>query len=507
MNHCKLHLVLFNLGILLFVRCAWSPALFHAYSPVQELQKDLDSLFSDPSFSSAFWGVAVQSLHTGEYLYLHNEHKLFVPGSNVKLFTTAAALLTLGPDYRFKTTLAYKGQIMDSVLTGDLFLQGAGDPTLYSDAFSDSTKGIFECFADSLQSLGIRSFDGHIIGDDSAFEDERWGVGWSWDYLDREYAAPIGALALHENCFEVLICPGDSVGALAVVHVNPDAEACALINRVVTSDSPGISQIRIHRPLYGEEAYLEGHICAGAEPVIKKIAVTDPTRFFVSCFHHYIKQKLVFQERIQDSRDQEISVAAPDSVSRVSSYLSPPLWQIIRVVNQQSQNLYAELLLRAIAHHAGETGSALNGIKIMKKTIAQLGIDSTEAMLVDGSGLSRKNTVTPLSITSLLRVMRSQTAYYLSLPVAGVDGTLEARMTDAAAYGNVRAKTGTLDQVKALSGYVLTADKEELVFAILINHFTASTESVNATQDAVCNRLAIFSRSAKHRDDAGSWRN
>jgi serine-type D-Ala-D-Ala carboxypeptidase/endopeptidase (penicillin-binding protein 4) len=478
------------------VRCAWSP-LLHSPDPVQKLHQDLDYLFSDPCLSNAFPGVAIQSLRTGEYLYLMNEHKLFVPGSNVKLFTSAAALLSLGPDYRYETTLDFKGTLQQTLLSGDLYLRGSGDPTLGVVFADDSTTDAFNTFVSRLQSLGVQSISGRLIGDDSAFEDERWGKGWAWDYLDRDYAAPISALSFHENCIDIHFMPGDSTGTAAGFTSDPDVMSDSIINNVMTMDSSCHSNVTYHKSFFNDQINFEGQISIRDSVLNKRIPVTDPARFTTACFSNILKQNFAdVRLKIKTVND----FCEPDSTSSqavIAVHSSRKLSDIVKVLNQKSQNLYAELVLRTMGRTLGTRGSVKAGLGILKKTLNTIGIDSTQYSLVDGSGLSRKNYVTPSVVVNLLRAMRSQTCarfFVESLPLAGTNGTLSLRMKDTAACGNVRAKTGTLDQVKSLSGYVTTRDGEELAFAILINNFTAPGERTAVLQDAVCERLANYSR-------------
>ncbi len=487
MNHSAILKTVLVFGCTLF-SCSSFQTVHHE-NPKQKLQRDLDYLFSNPALSTAHWGIVIRSLDTGEYYYRRNEYKLFTPASNLKLLTTGTALLKLGPAYRFSTLLYYRGQVIDSVLCGDLVLKSCGDPSISPLFYEDGPLTVYENFADSLRAAGIKAVDGDVVGDGTCFEDEPLGAGWAWDDQSFGYSAQINALSFNDNCIELLFVPADSIGKPASVSVLPCTDYIEVENNVVThAESTHIDCRR--------KANSNRITCSGctARAATKKVAVHNPARFSATLLAKALRRKGI---RISGA------IARPGNKTKsehaVCRHFSPPLPVILTATNKKSQNLYAELLLRTLPGHAGLEATAQNGIKIISEQLKKTGVDPQHIILVDGSGLSRKNKLSPHSLMvflSYLKKHRYGTVFVETLPVAGIDGTLKYRMQGTAAQGNTRAKTGTLDGVSALSGYVTTQDGEELVFSMMVNSFVTSAKTAQFVQDAVCETLANFNSKA-----------
>jgi len=491
-------IILFFL-LILGIGCTRHPSIVQKRDALEKLSHELDYFFSDPSFANAFWGVAIKSIDTGEILYLHNENKGFMPASNMKLFTTASSLLKLGENYRFQTNLYVNGTIDDSgVLQGDLIIRGVGDPTISGRFHDGNATQVFEDWADSLKQKGIRAISGRIIGDDNYFTDEIMGAGWSWDYQSDYYAAQISALSFNDNCEEIIFSPGDSVGAPTTFRLVPQTDYVTVINKVVTADKVKGTDI-----IYNRERGRNIITCSGSLYIEDKnkmdwFSVENPTLFAATIFKETLQKKGIDVKGeaydIDDVIDYRYNSRTEDIVAR---YISPPLSEIVLTINKVSQNLYAELLLRVLGKEFGGEGSAVKGAEIEKELFAKMGINPDYLVIADGSGLSRVDLVTPLSVVKLLTFMYRQPvgeSYVDTLPIAGVDGTIRKRMKGTAAEGNVRAKTGYIGGVRALSGYVTTKDDEHLAFSMICNNYTVPTALANHVQDTVCERLANFSR-------------
>jgi D-alanyl-D-alanine carboxypeptidase/D-alanyl-D-alanine-endopeptidase (penicillin-binding protein 4) len=493
-------LMILGLGsIVLFAGCAKHPALLTKEDAVSKLRAELDYLFSDPSFANAHWGVAIQSLKNGELLYLHNENKGFMPASNMKLFTTAAALLKLGPNYIFNTRVYYSGTLSsDGVLQGDVIIRGCGDPTICERYAAGNATKVFQGWADSLAARGIRRVTGRIIGDDNYFGDEILGAGWSWDYESDYYAAQISALSFNDNCMDIFFMPGDSLGAPSSFQLRPASKFVSVINKVITADRDKGTTINYNRSRGGNKVFCTGTIFIGEKEKHDWFSVENPTLFAADVFRDILKSEdIEVSGEATDIDDLNSYSYLADSDHELAGYSSPHLSEIVTTVNKVSQNLYAELLLRVVGKEIGGEGRASMGARVAKSDFTAMGIDTAQLEMVDGSGLSRLNLVTPMSVVKLLTYMRrfpGYEAFYNSLPIAGVDGTIRNRMVGTAAQGNVRAKTGYVDKARALSGYATTKDGEELAFSVIVNNYTVATALANQIQDAVCERLANFSR-------------
>lgn len=466
-------------------------------TPLNRLKNELDEIFSDPSFSNAYWGVVIQSLETGEYLYRLNEHKNFIPASNMKLFTTAVALIKLGPDFRYKTNLYTDGEIKDGVLYGNLFVRGTGDPTISGRFTNGDVTKTFKDWADSLLKMGIKEVNGDIIGDDNYFDDQYMGTGWAWDDETYWYSAHISALSFNDNCVDLEILPGKKIGDTAIINITPNTNYVKIKNTVITVHPDSATQIDFFRAPGTNTINVFGKISLKSKPYKESISVHNPTLYTVTVLKEVFESKgIKVDGNALDIDDTNLNPNY-ETMKILASYESPPLSEIIKVINKRSQNFYAEQVFRTLGKIFGGEGSTQKSVEVVKNTLAQIGIPPEEISIYDGSGLSRLDLVTPFQILTLLNYMFRHEYFpyfYESLPIAGVDGTLETRMRKTKAQGNVRAKTGYVQYVRSLSGYVKTKDGEMLAFVLMTNNYLVPTSVANSIQDIVCQRLANFSR-------------
>lgn len=492
-------LSLILVSILIISSCSKIKMVRQGRAQTDVLKKELDTIFSDPEFSNAHWGVVIQSLKNGEYLYQKNAHKNFMPASNMKLFTTATALAKLGPDYTYKTQFFTNGGIDSSgVLSGDIIIRGVGDPTITGRYFDGHITQPIENWADSLIARGITTINGNLIGDDNFFDDEILGEGWAWDYQSDWYAAQISALSFNDNCMDVLFLPGSNLGDEAKFQLLPDIEFARIKNHVTTVQ-PGMEKgISFFRKRGTNDVEIYGALALNSSTKKDWFSIENPTRFTVTTFKNVLLHKgIKVTGNCYDIDDFQNFGYELNRESLLFQHSSMPMKEIVATINKVSQNLYAELLLRTLGAYYEESGSSKSGIKVVKDFLAEIGIDPEKFSMYDGSGLSRLNMVTPCQVATLLRHMRKNVQgdfFYDSLPIAGVDGSIKNRMKHTAAEGNARAKTGYIGHVRALSGYVTTIDNEELVFSIIANNYTVPTSKANLIQDHVCERLANFSR-------------
>jgi D-alanyl-D-alanine carboxypeptidase/D-alanyl-D-alanine-endopeptidase (penicillin-binding protein 4) len=474
--------------------CGPKPSAFGPLTAEDRFREEVDRILDDPAFATAYWGIVVQSLKTGEYLYLRNPHRGFMPASNMKLFTTAVALEKLGPDFRYTTFLLADGKVENGVLKGNLLIRGTGDPSLTGRYHDDDPLAVFRQWADSLKSAGIDSIDGRIIGDDNYFEDEIMGTGWSWDYQSDWYAAQISALSFNDNCVDVFLEPGDQPGSPARFFLRPDTRYVHVKNEVKTVRHGLGTAIFFDRRRGTNFVRMFGTIELDRKGFWDWFSVENPTLYTAFVFREVLLHCGIGVRGAAVDIDSLAGYAVPDSIWVVARYFSPPLREIVRTINKVSQNLYAELLLRTLGKIYKDVGDAAHGAEVVKEHLGRWGIDPGQFKMADGSGLSRLNMVTPLQISILLRKMRNNPYFFDSLPIAGVDGTIKNRMKGTAAEGNVHAKTGYIGRVRALSGYVTSADGEEFSFVFLVNNYTVPTPRANWVQDWLCERLANFRR-------------
>ncbi|MCX6167870.1 MAG: D-alanyl-D-alanine carboxypeptidase/D-alanyl-D-alanine-endopeptidase [Ignavibacteriales bacterium] len=465
-------------------------------NPLVELRDQLDDYFNDPNFSSATWGVLVKSLKTGEIIYKRNADKLFIPASNMKLFTSAAALLLLGPNYIYETDFYVNGGLEKGVLKGDLIIQGSGDPTISSRFFPSNQIKIFENWADTLKSKGIWVISGNIFGDDTFFDNVGLGNGWTWDYESSWFEAPSGALSFNDNSIEVKIEPTE-VNFPAKIIITPYTKYVSLVSKVITVDELGESSVSVQRQRGTNQINVTGNIKKDSQPIIEHVSISNPTMFFLTVLREVFERKgIVIQGRIGtiDSSKKNI---LPNDLTPLYTYRSVPLKIIIKELNKNSNNFYAEQLLKTIGLEIYNYGTIENGVKACKEIFNTMGINPENMMMADGSGLSRLDLVTPRQIINLLSFMYKSDEFpnfYESLPIGGIDGTLINRMKKTAAENNVHAKAGYNNNVSALSGYLKTISGEPLAFSIIVNNYLTPSTLANYIQDNVCNRLVNFIR-------------
>jgi len=470
------------------------PAAAPALPPLAALQRDLDAILAAPALEHGHWSVLVKSLKAGDTVYDRDARKLMMPASNMKIVTLAAAAEKLGWDYTYVTSVFTAGPIEDGTLRGDVVVVGSGDPSITS-AEADA---IFGGWAERLKRAGVRTVAGRVVGDDRAFDEVGLGFGWSWDDLPDDYAAGVSALQFNENAVKVTVAPGPAAGASAGVSVTPGGSGLAIVSAVTTGPGGSPASIAARRLPGSMRLALHGTIGAGAAPATLTVSVENPALFFATALRDaLIAHGLDVRgpaAAVGELRDPPARGDAP-----IAAHRSPPLSTLAVRLMKASQNLYAETLLKTLSARAGgRPADAESGRKEAAAALAPWGIDGGSLIQRDGSGLSRYDYVTADALVAILahvdRDERLRTPFEASLPVAGRDGTLANRMKGTPAEGNARAKTGSMSNVRALSGYVTSASGEPLVFSLLANNFDAPAETITRTEDAIVVRLAQFAR-------------
>ncbi len=451
----------------------------------------IDSLFNDPLFDHAFWGVQIKSAHTGKIWYEKNENRMFMPASNNKIPTTAVALSHFGPEYRFTTQVSTNGVVRDSVLHGDLIVFSNGDPTLYERFFFDS-RDVFYDWARHLNSMGIREINGRIIGDDDAFDDRRIGSGWSFDYLDVWYAAEINALQFNENYVDITITPPLMPGGELLVEPNVVSEYFTIETDVVAGDT-GKTKIRVDRDYGSNTIRISGYARTGDASVMYSPSIFNPTLFYGTALKEAFQaQGITVSGSVVDCDDLEDG-SWRDSSRTLIVHESPPFRDILKGLMKRSQNLYAETMARLLGYDEYGLGSFSNGRKVVERQLQEWGIEPGTYVYADGAGLSRYNYWSPVQLVTILETMYHSPfwpVWYEIQSVAGLDGTLKNRMKRTPAEANVHAKTGTIANTRGLSGYVTTQDGELLIFSFLINGHLMQSNETDLITDKVLELLA-----------------
>ena len=474
---------------------------------VEAFRERADKILSAPEVSRGYWGLLIEDAESGEVLFAQNSGRYFAPASNAKLFTLALALATLGPDYKFYTTLESGAALgADGVLNGDLVLMGHGDPNLSSRQIPYQSKTdrtglpeqVLAEMADELLAKGVTQISGNIVGDDSYFTGGEYPSGWAIDDMLWSYGAPVSALEVNDGTLFIEIRPGANTGAPVEFSVEPWANGVFQFRNAMTTGAPGSKpDLRVERNPDSTEFILSGAIPADASPRSIGVANPRPAEYAAALLKSLLEARGVKIYGKAIAR-HESGLPAQASPQCCSSRESPPavlvdheslqLAEAVRVVAKVSQNLHAEMLLRDAAREKTGDPTYDAAVKFAEDFRRGIGITENDVLMSDASGLSRRDLVTPQSVATLLRWAAQQPwadAFRAALPIAGEDGTLSDRMLNTAAADHVWAKTGTLGHVESLSGYATSAAGEKLVFSFFANNHLMKTKAAEDALDAI----------------------
>ncbi|WP_134687277.1 D-alanyl-D-alanine carboxypeptidase/D-alanyl-D-alanine endopeptidase [Brevibacillus migulae] len=463
--------------------------------PDQSVEQ-IDSLITRLERKGATIGVLVKSLDRAadqSILYAHDADRLFTPASNTKIVTSISALLQLGPDFRFHTELSYQGVLQsDGVLQGDLYLKGYGDPSIHSGPPLQVHEGVsIGEIVESLLQKNIRHIQGNLVVDETCFDDQRLGEGWASEYESEYYSAQTAALSLNRGVVQVECRAGTAVGDEIEVTVTPSTSYVKLVLQAKTVAAGEPNTLQIKRERAKNVIRITGNLPM-SEAAAECITVEEPAIYA----GHVLKERL--EEAgisfLPESRVRTGRASAENT--HLASFSSAPLHTLVTHLNKVSDNHYAEMLLKTIGAVKKGEGSAAAGLQVVRETVTELGMAGPFEQR-DGSGLSVYNLFSPRQMVTVLEGMRSKKEFepFLhSLPVAGVDGTLASRMKEESpAFQRVQAKTGTLNAVSGLSGYLATLAGETLIFSIMCNGYAGDTDDLKAVEDQICSALVEYS--------------
>jgi len=464
-------------------------------------------LDASPVARTSFWGVRIVSLEQNRVLFERNANRLFVPASNAKLFTTALALARLGPDYRFQTRVLADRTPGDDGAVESLRLVGGGDPNLSGraipyrrDAPAGDPLAAIEDLAAQIAARGVRSVTADIVGDDTAYVWQPYAEGWSIDDPVWDYGAPVSALSINDNTVSLRVLPGSYRSDPARIVLTPPVEYYEIDNGVRTAAGERKTERRIMVDRLPGERQLRiwGTLPLNDPGETEVLGIEDPALYAACAFRDALARRgIAIRGEARASHLYPNQVAEldngpapePEPGVELARRDSAPLVEDLRITDKVSQNLHAEMALRAVAKARRHVGSREAGIAEEQAFLTEVGIDRASYTFADGSGLSRLDLVTPAAVVRLLAYMHhsaARDAWISLLPVAGLDGTLHARFAGTAAAGRIFAKTGTLSHVAALSGYARRGNGQMLAFSILVNNYNGPAADLRAAIDRVC---------------------
>ncbi|GAB4377120.1 MAG: D-alanyl-D-alanine carboxypeptidase/D-alanyl-D-alanine-endopeptidase [Elainellaceae cyanobacterium] len=443
-----------------------------------QLDEAIAAVTEQPNLQRSHWGILVQTLGDQQTLYAQDADRYFIPASNAKLLTTAAALEELGPQFRIRTSVYQL-----SSQTGGTVLRviGRGDPSF--------TEAQLANLIQQIRDRGISQID-LLIGDDSYFQGDAVNSTWEWEDIQAGYGAPANSLMLNQNAVGLTLVPQAIGQPLQVVWDDPNqAERWQISNRSRTVDTNAPEFLNVGRDFSESILSVRGQLRVGSASEPVAVSIPQPAQHFMQQF-----LQLLLSQGIQVNQTLITHSPSPEQGVEIAAIDSPALPELLVETNQESNNLYAEALLRSLGKTQPlETDTTLeSGLLVLNTTLTRLRINPDSYDLVDGSGLSRQNLISPEAIVQTLQAMNQSayaSTYQQSLAIAGISGTLRNRFQNTGVQGKLRGKTGALSNVTALSGYLAPPDYPELAFSIIVNQTNQPLNQVQGAIDQIVEQL------------------
>lgn len=464
----------------IFLFSAFYNILF-AQAKVNAIQSQIDFLLNDNFFKSSQIAIDAFDLTDNHSIINLNEKLLLHPASNLKILTATAALIFGKKNSKFSTTFYRMGNVIDSVLNGNIFVVGSGDPDFI---YTELDSLIIE-----IKKLGIKKITGNLYGDVSLYDSLYWGSGWMWDDAPSSDVPYLTPLIINSSAIKVAI-NSSKIGEPINFTTIPKADFLHITNKAITTEED-TSDVKITRGWISRNNNIEitGRLFNVAEPDTQEINIYNPDIYFLKLVKQSFNKNRIDFSGIIDT------LSLPDSAKKLLSF-SHSITDILPNLNKESDNLSAESLLRLLAfQNYGKPATAKNGIKMIDSLISILGFNPNNYRIVDGSGLSHYNLISTELITALLKYLYFEqhdvfNLLYSSFAIAGIDGTLKDRMKGGRVFNNVRAKTGSLSGVSTLSGYVTAKNKNLIAFSIFVQNFVGKADKAKEIQDKICKILS-----------------
>ncbi|MDT8402344.1 MAG: D-alanyl-D-alanine carboxypeptidase/D-alanyl-D-alanine-endopeptidase [Bacteroidales bacterium] len=454
---------------------------------VAQIENDIRLFANDTAFRHAGISICLRDAETGDMIAGHNVDMALGSASVMKLVTTAVALETLGPDFRFITRLGYAGNFnpADSSLSGYIVIKGGGDPSIISEYFPDHNRTIINEWADALYNAGIRKVSGSVVADAMIFDYHPAPGGWNWSDLGNYYGAGAHGICIYDNMYRIHFRTGNEGSIPEIIKIEPEIPGLIIENRLISFGNRDNGYIYLEP--YGDYAVIRGEIPPGREDFVLKASIPDPPFLTARLLQQALTERGITFEKPATSLRLSPGIADEYRLSRkvvIHTSYSPALSEIITATNTESLNMFAEQLLKytGLLYSNMERATSQSGIMAVMESLGYFLDDTGGLYMTDGSGLSRSNAISSSFITSLLTYMKSKSRYAAhflnSLPQAATKGTLEHYFKDPVFHNKLKAKSGTSTRIRNYAGYFTTSSGKEMSFAVLVNNFDCSSSEV-----------------------------
>ncbi|MBM4055879.1 MAG: D-alanyl-D-alanine carboxypeptidase/D-alanyl-D-alanine-endopeptidase [Planctomycetes bacterium] len=482
MRSCIIFLVLLSCFSVPFQEINAEPA---------NLNGQLNNILKKYSLKNAHCGINVLSLKNNSPLLQYRSDDLFMIASNMKLFTTATALEYLGPNFTYITSVEADGKITDNgILEGNLIIRGSGDPNLSGRFYNGNILAVPNSWLNAIKDSGINKITGDIIADDSIFDRIYINDTWPKNQLHEWYCAPTSGLSFNDNCIDITFVPQNKVNGKVTLLLEPNTSLITIHNECIYTSVNKQHTYSLYRKPGTNDIWVKGKFWTNAPKKKEWISVHNPSLYLATLFKEMLKKSGISVQgtvRLINKNDREATLLKPIKLAKTTSTME----QSVYVTNKQSQNFYAEQILKTLGAHVRGNGSTEDGLQVIRAFMEKLGFDAGKYQIRDGSGLSKENKLSPNMVTTVLSYMHThkhRKVFYDSLPTSGIDGGLHRRMSSQSYKNKIHAKTGYIAGTSALSGYIDTSKGDMLAFSILINNFKSLHDAKKA-QDAICQFL------------------
>ena len=446
-------------------------------------EKSSETFLADSSLTHASVSLCVADAKTGEIILDYNSGISLTPASVMKIITSAAALEILGPGYAFKTTVSYNGSLnkRSGTLKGNIIILGGGDPALGSGYFSDHYKGFLDSWVTEIKKLGIKKIKGRVITDDSYYDFLPVPSKWLWEDEGNYYGAGAYGLSVFDNTYEIHFKTFSGSFSPVIKEIIPDECRSELSNFLVASGTT--DEGYVFAAPYSKQGWLAGTIPVNQDDFVLKASITDPPLLLAKIMSQKIKAGGIKISDDPTTVRLEQNYKAEKSVP-ITETISPPLSDIIKVLNHESVNLFAEHLIKELGKKIKNVGSTASGAEVINEFLKGSGVDTNGMFIEDGSGLSPLNAVNTRELVRLLVYMKNRgkyfSEYYSSLPDAGKNGTLKNYFKDPLFDSRLKAKSGSMTRVRSYAGYFTTISGKQMAFSIIINNYSGPSEKITS---------------------------